>query len=182
MKIEIPTDKITQRPTFVLELIFLIHLLLLSLSLLGYWSNNRLLAHGFFFLITLLWSINSTESISPVLLALGIDCFSIIIDVIILAISYPHDGKSYEQFSAVMAIFNLICRFVSTPLLFSELKSRMGITTTSSTLNTTIGNNNSTGIYGFTGSQQQYEVKMPKRPSSVSSSSNIPPPTYIQHQ
>ena len=45
-----------------------------------------------------------------VILALVIDCLSVILDIIVLAVWYPHEAKSSEQFSAVMAIFNLIFR------------------------------------------------------------------------
>ena len=49
-----------------------------------------------------------------VILCLGIDVVSILLDIVVLAIWYPHDSKvrnnSSEQFSAVMAIFNLIFR------------------------------------------------------------------------
>ena len=50
-----------------------------------------------------------------VILCLGIDVVSILLDIVVLAIWYPHNSKvlnnSSEQFSAVMAIFNLIFRY-----------------------------------------------------------------------
>ena len=45
-----------------------------------------------------------------VVLSLVIDIVSILLDIIVLAVWYPHEAKSSEQFSAVMAIFNLIFR------------------------------------------------------------------------
>merc|ERR1712029_602849 len=58
---------------------------------------------------------------SPVILSLAIDVVSILLDIVVLAIWYPHQyphqdriiNSSSEQFSAVMAIFNLIFRIAS---------------------------------------------------------------------
>ena len=59
-----------------------------------------------------------------VLLALVIDCISVVLDIIVLAVWYPHEAKSSEQFSAVMAIFNLIFRFASIYILYQCWRER----------------------------------------------------------
>ncbi len=63
-----------------------------------------------FLLLTLLWSSHSLRAPGPVLLALSVDAASLLLDVIALSVRFPHGGGSTQEFSAVMAIFNLVVR------------------------------------------------------------------------
>ncbi len=51
------------------------------------------------------------SSFTLVVLALGINALSMMLDIIALAVSFPAHPSSTEEFSAVMAIFNLILRW-----------------------------------------------------------------------
>jgi len=107
-----------------LHVVFLVHLVLSSWSMLGYWSGNKLLMHNVFLLLCILWALHNKTNSSPVILSLLIDIVSILLDIIVLAISYPHEAKSSDQFSAVMAIFNLIFRVASIYVIYQCWKER----------------------------------------------------------
>lgn len=125
MEIEIPTFQEFRGSTDgPLHVAFIVHLVLSSWSMLGFWSGNKLLLHCLFFLLCMLWAIHHHQNNSPVLLALVIDCISVVLDIIVLAVWYPHEAKSSEQFSAVMAIFNLIFRFASIYILYQCWRER----------------------------------------------------------
>jgi len=118
VEIQIPTMEDWRRSSNgPLHVVFIVHLVLSSWSMLGFWSGNKLLIHDSFLLICILWALHNKTDVSPVILCLGIDVVSILLDIVVLAIWYPHDSKvrnnSSEQFSAVMAIFNLIFRIAS---------------------------------------------------------------------
>lgn len=125
MEIEIPTfQEFRGTSDGPLHVAFIVHLVLSSWSMLGFWSGNKLLLHDSFFLLCMLWGIHNQGKTSPIILALVIDCLSVILDIIVLAVWYPHEAKSSEQFSAVMAIFNLIFRFASVYVLYQCWRER----------------------------------------------------------
>eukprot|EP00095_Tigriopus_kingsejongensis_P002423 maker-scaffold386_size188734-snap-gene-0.21 protein:Tk02423 transcript:maker-scaffold386_size188734-snap-gene-0.21-mRNA-1 annotation:"type-1 angiotensin ii receptor-associated protein" len=110
-------------PEAILQCTFFVHFLFSAWSELGAWSGNALLIQNFFFLLSLMWAMHARSSPTPVLLAMGINVLSIILDIIVLAVGFPK-GNSTREFSGVMAIFNLILRVVSTFLLFKSLEQR----------------------------------------------------------
>lgn len=126
VQVEIPSfQDWRQSPEGPLHIIFIVHLVLSAWSMLGYWSANKLLMQNTFFLLCLLWSLHDkSNNGSPVVLSLIIDVVSIVLDIIVLAVFYPHDAKSSEQFSAVMAIFNLIFRIASIYVIWKYWKHR----------------------------------------------------------
>jgi len=114
VEIEIPSLQDWRRSSNgPLHVVFIVHLVLSSWSMLGGWSGNKLLIHDSFLLICILWALHNKADISPVILSMAIDVISILLDIVVLAIAYPVRQSSGEQFSAVMAIFNLIFRIAS---------------------------------------------------------------------
>jgi len=107
-----------------LHVVFLVHLVLSSWSMLGFWSGNKLLLQNTFLLLCILWALQNKSNSSPIILSLLIDIVSILLDIIVLAVWYPHEAKSSEQFSAVMAIFNLIFRVASIYVIYQCWKER----------------------------------------------------------
>lgn len=129
-----------------IHLTFIVHLVLASWSMLGLWSGNTMLLHNLFFLICILWAIHDRTNLNPVVLAILIDAISIVLDIIVITVWYPNDkdelrgvrlrqnekyfvNNSSEQFSAVMAIFNLIFRFASIYVLYQCWRERRDETT-----------------------------------------------------
>jgi len=103
------------------------HLIFSSWSMLGKWSDNKLILQDTFLLICLLWSLQNQRRSSPVLLSILIEVISIFMDIIILAIYYPSGElwSSTEKFSAVMAIFNLTLRFGAIVVLYQNYQERL---------------------------------------------------------
>jgi len=103
------------------------HLMFSSWSMLGKWSDNKLMLQDTFLLICLLWSLHNQKRTSPVLLSMLIEVMSILMDIIILAIFYPSGElwSSTEKFSAVMAIFNLTFRFGAILVLYQNYQDRL---------------------------------------------------------
>merc|ERR1712106_761479 len=63
-----------------------------------------------------------------IFLCLAINILSILLDVIILTIHYPSWNSSHTaEFSAVMGIFNLLLRLVSSYILYQEWGERKGV-------------------------------------------------------
>ena len=79
--------------------------------------------HSLLFLGCMIWSIALPHSQDAVFLTLVINCVSILLDIIILAIHYPALRRdSTAEFSAVMAVFNLLLRFVTAYVLHTEVE------------------------------------------------------------
>ena len=80
------------------------------------------------FLSCYIWSIALPQSEDSIFLCLAINILSIFLDIIILAIHYPAWNSSHTaEFSAVMAIFNLLLRLVSTYTMYQEWGERKGV-------------------------------------------------------
>ncbi|XP_059084575.1 type-1 angiotensin II receptor-associated protein-like isoform X2 [Tigriopus californicus] len=111
-------------PDALLQCVFLIHFLFSAWSELGRWSGSALTFQNTFFLLTLLWALHEKRSPTPVIIAMAINLLCIVLDIIVIALFYPKYGNSTSEFSAVMAIFNLILRVVSTIILFKSMDQR----------------------------------------------------------
>ena len=84
--------------------------------------------HNLMFLSCYIWSIALPQSEDSIFLCLAINILSIFLDIIILAIHYPAWNSSHTaEFSAVMAIFNLLLRLVSTYTMYQEWGERKGV-------------------------------------------------------
>ena len=80
------------------------------------------------FLSCFVWSIALPKSEDSIFLCLAINILSIFLDIIILAIHYPSWSASHTaEFSAVMGIFNLLLRLVSSYIMYEEWGDRKGV-------------------------------------------------------
>jgi len=109
-----------------LKLVFFVHLFLTSWALHGGWLPLTYAYYNIFFPIILLWSIHHKESEEPVFMAMVLDAMSVLMDIIVLSVSYPSYTSSYQQFTMAIAIFNLILRLVSSLILFRVMNERGG--------------------------------------------------------
>ncbi|KAK9888108.1 hypothetical protein WA026_000383 [Henosepilachna vigintioctopunctata] len=108
-----------------LKIIFAIHLILVSLSAMGFWSTSAYLFYNSLFCLMLIWGIHAHDSEEPLQMALIVDVISIALDIFVFVFSYPGEHASVkEKFSAVIAIFNLLSRPVSSILLFKLAQER----------------------------------------------------------
>ena len=82
--------------------------------------------HNLIFLSCFVWSISLPQSEDSIFLCLEVNILSIFLDVIILIVHYPGSYPTAE-FSAVMAIFNLLLRIVSSYVLYQEWGERKGV-------------------------------------------------------
>jgi len=116
------------RLRFVLGL----HLLLVSFATLGRWSHMSLLVHYLVFLVSLIWALALPQSEEAVLLCLVLNLLSVLLDIIALSIHFPRFAlfrlprEPTEEFSAGMAILNLLTRGPSTFALWKEWAARGG--------------------------------------------------------
>jgi len=139
------------------------HLMFSSWSMLGKWSDNKLILQDTFLLICLLWSLHNQRRSSPVLLSILIEVMSIFMDIIILAIYYPSGElwSSTEKFSAVMAIFNLTLRFGAIVVLYQNYQDRLSKDRDNWGFNTCGENKAVESIYGKTiGNNQPLAASM----------------------
>ena len=139
-KLELP-----QLSRMKLKVLFLLHFVLISWATLGEWagmvswiftplpsheffSPQAFVLHNLLFLGCLVWSIALPHSEDAIFLTLIINCVSVLLDIIILAIHYPNEilDSSTAEFSAVMAIFNLLLRFVTAYVAHTEWSERCG--------------------------------------------------------
>ncbi|XP_030754229.1 uncharacterized protein LOC115881017 [Sitophilus oryzae] len=130
---------IPQIPNFNIKVIFLVHFLFISISCMGSWSGNGFLFYNSLLIFLLLWSIFHSESQEPLQLAIVIDGFSVMLDIILLIMNFPtrDDILHYSAgntFSAAIAIIHLLIRPVLTYLLVRNLEDRGGNTGTISNM------------------------------------------------
>jgi len=115
-----------------LRIVLGIHLLLISWATLGRWSHMSLLVHYLLFLVSLIWALALPQSEEAVLLCLVVNLLSILLDIIALSIHFPRFAlfgrprEITEEFSAGMAIINLLARGPSTFALWKEWGARGG--------------------------------------------------------
>ncbi|KAL3274085.1 hypothetical protein HHI36_015502 [Cryptolaemus montrouzieri] len=111
-----------------LKIIFVLHLVLISLSIMGSWSTSAHLFYNSLFCFTLLWGIHSHDNEEPLQLALIINVISIILDIFVI-IFYPNmDYHAGAKFSFGIAIVNLLVRPLTSMVLF-KLAQERGTTT-----------------------------------------------------
>ena len=112
-------------PEAPLHVAFLVHFLFSSWSHLGDWSGRSLMFQDVTLLFCLAWAAHSKRDPTPVFLALGVNALAVFLDIIVLAVSFPR-RNSTEEYSAVMAIFNLILRLASSYILWRSFDLREG--------------------------------------------------------
>lgn len=109
-----------------LKIIFYVHFVLIVLSQIGTWGSSAFMFYNLLFAFTLLWSLFDHNASEPIQHAILINGASLIFDIILLTLGYPHDGHSSQRFSAAMAILNLVVRPFSILLLHRILQERSG--------------------------------------------------------
>ncbi|KAK3925848.1 Type-1 angiotensin II receptor-associated protein [Frankliniella fusca] len=109
-----------------LKLIFLVHFILVTWGIQGFWSPDSYLFYNGLFILTLLWGIHHKESDEPLQIAVIINVLAILFDVIVLAAYFPATFRSSERFSIAMAILNLVIRPVTSVILCRIATERIG--------------------------------------------------------
>lgn len=108
-----------------LNLVFVVHFVLTTWGIQGYWSPDSYLFYNLLFFLILLWCIHNKESEDPVLLGLVVNVFAILFDVIVLSVYFPRQNYgSSERFSVAMAILNLVVRTLSCMVLYKQWNDR----------------------------------------------------------
>ena len=86
------------------------------------------LIHNLMFLSCFIWSIALPQSEDSIFLCLATNILSIFLEIIILTVHYPSLTNSHTvEFSAVMAVFNLLLRLASSYILYQEWGDRKGV-------------------------------------------------------
>jgi len=121
-KLDIPSVK-----NLKMKIVFLVHFVLFSWATLYPWANQAYLLQSSIFLFLLIWTLIQEEGEDHVLLCLSVNVTSILLDIIIISVFFPSFTLSTTaEFSAVMAIFNLVFRLYSSYVLYGEWCSRTG--------------------------------------------------------
>ncbi|XP_014680957.1 PREDICTED: type-1 angiotensin II receptor-associated protein-like [Priapulus caudatus] len=134
-----PFEDFSNIRTVPLQVVFLVHFTLSTWVMLLGWVPNAYVYYNAFFLAVLLWAMVKRDSPDPVWLALVINVFAIVTDIIILATAFPEmkavldengariRGKlSLLRFCAVICCFNLLMRPLSCLLLGRAVQERGG--------------------------------------------------------
>ncbi|CAH0563561.1 unnamed protein product [Brassicogethes aeneus] len=114
----------SQIRNFNLKVIFLIHFCFIALSLMGYWATNAYFFYNAILILLLIWSIHHDQLQEPLQLAIVVNGCSIILDVLLLVMSFPNSHEARERFSVAMCILHMIVRPFSTFLLIRDLETR----------------------------------------------------------
>ena len=109
-----------------LKAIFIVHFILITWGIQGFWSPDSYLFYNALFMLALLWGIHSKESDDPLQIAVIINVLSILFDVIVLAAYFPASFRSSERFSVAMTILNLVIRPVTSVILCRVASERGG--------------------------------------------------------
>ncbi|XP_034239165.1 uncharacterized protein LOC117644083 [Thrips palmi] len=106
--------------------VFLVHFVLITWGIQGYWSPDSFLFYNALFILSILWSIHNKESDEPLQISVIINVISILFDVIVLATYFPRSFSSSERFSVAMTILNLVIRPVTSVVLWRLASERGG--------------------------------------------------------
>ncbi|XP_018325833.1 uncharacterized protein LOC108737474 [Agrilus planipennis] len=109
-----------------LKVIFLVHVIFVSLACMGGWSTNAYLFYNSILIISLLWGIYHPESDEPIQLGIVMNAISIILDILLLCFSFPSNHWARESFSAAVAILHLLARPISIIFLGKIHQERSG--------------------------------------------------------
>ncbi|XP_014667372.1 PREDICTED: type-1 angiotensin II receptor-associated protein-like isoform X2 [Priapulus caudatus] len=96
------------------------------------WVPMAYIYYNGFLLACILWSLINTEASDPVLLSLMLNVISIVMDIVVLATSYPYQKVAFLQssvaglfrFSAVMCCVNLLLRPVTSIVMYRVMQAR----------------------------------------------------------
>jgi len=189
-----------------LHVLFLIHFLLIHWSHLGGWAGLSLLYQDLFLLLCLLWAVHDRRSLHPIFLAMILNVLSVILDIVVLSVwfppkyDYPGKNTAYttNRFAAVMAVFNLIFRAISTAVLFKVSKARDDFDGTPATSRSAVDGgrpisqiSNNNGSY-YMGGESPYQSSKPtivhqphvmRSTNNTEKHGNLPPipPSYSVH-
>ncbi|XP_039264323.1 type-1 angiotensin II receptor-associated protein-like isoform X1 [Styela clava] len=112
-------------PSISIKLIVLIHWILVVWALVGFgtsaygWCNITALAIG-------IWAIADRQSVDALFMFIMMQLFSIVVDIVILAVYFDGRGTGVYKFSAAMCIINLILKPFSSVLLYQMYRDRGG--------------------------------------------------------
>jgi len=117
LKFELP--KVRDMKT---KIIFLAHFFLIFLAVLGNWSPQGYVIYNSIYLYLLLILCLQVPNEENVFMCLSVNLISILLDIIFIAVHFPNNrlASVTGEFSAVMAIFNLILRLFSCHSLYAE--------------------------------------------------------------
>lgn len=100
-----------------IKVVFLVHFILTSWAA-GHWCPVSYLFYNLIFFLILLWAVHNKEGDEPTQMAVAVSATSIVLDVMVIAMYFPHTDSGSERFSAAMAILNLILRPLTTLVLY----------------------------------------------------------------
>lgn len=117
-----------------LKVAFVGHLTLSTWAMSTQWVPQSYLYYNSFFLACLLWALMKTDSTDPVVMALLINGIGIVMDIIILSTAFPYEKAIAEssrrlpilRFSVTMCCINLICRPLSSIVIYRTMQERTG--------------------------------------------------------
>ncbi|XP_060521804.1 type-1 angiotensin II receptor-associated protein [Cylas formicarius] len=115
-------------PNLNVKVVFLIHFIFMSLSLMGRWHPQSYLFYNCLFILLLISSILNTQRQEHLQLAIVVNATSILLDILLLVMCFPTSDYARDRFSAAMAIFHLIIRPFSIYILVANLEERGGNT------------------------------------------------------
>jgi len=118
LKFELP--KVRDMKT---KLIFLVHFFLIFLAVLGSWAPWGYVIYSSIYLYLLLILCLQVPNEENVFMSLTVNVISILLDIIFIAVHFPDNrlaATPTNEFSAVMAIFNLFFRLYSCHSLYGE--------------------------------------------------------------
>jgi len=115
-----------------LKFFLIAHFVLVTWAALYPWLGECYIYSNYLVLIIGLWAIKDKDSVEPLQFLLGIHVFTILNDIILLGM-YFHQNTLLKgayltrfQFTAAMAIINLLLKPVSALFIFKEYQSRGG--------------------------------------------------------
>uniref|UniRef100_A0A1B6DAE5 Type-1 angiotensin II receptor-associated protein n=1 Tax=Clastoptera arizonana TaxID=38151 RepID=A0A1B6DAE5_9HEMI len=117
-------------PTVPFKAVLAVHFILITWGIQGSWSPDSYLFYNLIFILSMLWSIHEKDRVEPLQVAMAIDIFSIIADIIIITNYFPLHFFG-EKLSVSFAIINLIFRPISIAMIGKLCAERMGINSTS---------------------------------------------------
>ncbi|XP_065061133.1 type-1 angiotensin II receptor-associated protein-like [Rhopilema esculentum] len=115
-------------PTVPIKYFLISHFILVTWAALYLWMGECYIYSNYLVLIVGLWALKDKSSNEPMQFLLGIHLFTILNDIILLGMYFPIFNKAGNsarfQFTAAMAIINLLLKPVSGIFIFKEYQIR----------------------------------------------------------
>merc|ERR1712088_994550 len=103
---------------------FILHLFSAMFVLLAF-QNYGFLFINILFHFCLIWSLAQPSMIEPMVITGMVNILAIIFEVVFLSVFWPQVSSSLNVFCAVMAVINLVARFISGAVLVLDIRKLM---------------------------------------------------------